>query len=110
MKFNFDFTLTSLDGQALTDEDRTPLHAARTLANVIARQPDSRDALKRFDWAQQLYKSGCIDLDKAGQQEFRELITNIPGLLVLMRGQYLEVIEKKLNEFSNNKSIEDGKS
>jgi hypothetical protein len=109
MQFDFDFTLMGLDGNPLTDELQIPLNAGRTLANVIVRQPEARDALKRYDWALQLYKHGAIDLDKAGQEEFKEMIRTLPGLLVLMRGTLLNAMEKRQKAILN-KTEDNGKS
>jgi hypothetical protein len=109
MQFDYDFTLTALDGKPIIDEQNVELHAGRTLANFIIRQPDTTDALERWDWAQQLYKTSKIDLDKAGQEKFRNLLLTVPGMLLMMRGQLIEVLDKRQKEFQN-KNTDHGKN
>lgn len=102
MKFNFDFTLTGLDGQPLTDETGTELHAGRSAARLIMKSPDpGTDVMMKYDWATQLYKTGCIDLDKAGQAQFKSLFEKMPGIWLSVRGQILEVLEKRQSELTN---------
>jgi hypothetical protein len=99
MKFNFDFTLTGLDGLPLTDEQGTELHAGRTAATLIMRSPDpGTDTMMKYDWATQLYKNGNIDLDKAGQVQFKSLFEKMPGIYLSVRGQIMEVLDKRQQE------------
>ena len=99
MKLNFDFTLTNLDGSALKDEEGVELNAGRTAASLIMKSVETgMDSMEKFDWAQQLYKTGKIDLDKAGQAKFKKVIENIPNVWLIVRGQIMEVLEKRQDE------------
>jgi hypothetical protein len=105
MKFNFDFTMVALDGTSLTDETGTELHAGRALAGMIMRTSEGGpDTMIKFDWATQLYKTGWVDLDKAGQIQFKKMIEGIPNLWLIVRGTILEVLENRKAEFSENKN------
>ena len=101
MKFNFDFTLTNLDGASLTDEQGIELNAARTAANLIMKIPEGGpDIMVKYDWATQLHKTGTIDLDKSGQLQFQKVLESIPNVWLSVRGQLLEVIKKRKDELA----------
>jgi hypothetical protein len=96
MKLNFDFTLIGLDGQPLKDENGDDLHAAKTAANLIMKISEGGpDIMVKFDWANELYKTGSIDLDKAGQDQFKRALETLPNIWLTVRGQLLEVLRKK---------------
>jgi hypothetical protein len=102
MKFDFDFTMTSLDGVPMTDENGMELHAGRTAALLIMKSVDTgADIMTKYDWAQQLFKTGKIDLDKAGQQLFKTMILSMPNVWLSVRGQLAEVMDKRKEELEN---------
>lgn len=93
--------LTGLAGETLTDDKGDELHAAKTAATLIMKNPDAgSDAMIKYDWAMQLYKTGSVDLDKEGQQKFKKLLENIPNVWLVVRGQLLEVIDKRADELT----------
>jgi hypothetical protein len=101
MKLDFDFTLVTLDGLPLTDENGIELHAARTAARLIMRSMDAgADVMTSYDWATQLHKTGTIDLDRAGQQQFRSMFEKMPNVPLAVRGQLLEVLSRKQNDLT----------
>jgi hypothetical protein len=97
MKLNFDFTLLDLDGEPLTS-DGVELHAGRTAAQILMQSTDATDIMTRFDWCTQLHKTGTIDLDKAGQAQFRRAIETLPNVWLIVRARILEVLETKQQE------------
>lgn len=100
MKFNFDFTMLSLDGEPLTDQGNE-LHAGRTAARLIMLTTEpGPDVMVRYEWATELHKTGHIDLDKAGQQAFKNLIQHMPNVSLIARGQLLAVIDKRQSELA----------
>lgn len=100
MKLNFDFTLVDLDNVPLRDTDGIELHAGRTAAKLLMQSTDSIDVMTKYDWATQLHRTGSIDLDRAGQLAFKKAIESIPNVWIAVRGQILEVLEKRKSETS----------
>jgi hypothetical protein len=101
MKFNFDFTLVNLEGEALTDPGGAILHAGRALASLIMQSPEAGpDIMVKYDWATELHKTGSIDLDRAGQAQFKKMIENFPGIYLIVRGRLLEVFDKRNEELT----------
>jgi hypothetical protein len=101
MKLNYDFTLTDFDGEPINDITGMALNAGRVMANILLQNGDpATDAMVRFDWAQQLHRTGQIDLDKAGQASFKKVLETVPNLSLIIRGRLIEVLDKKENELT----------
>jgi hypothetical protein len=98
MKLNFDFTMVGLNGEPLKDGDGIELHAGRTAAGLLMQSTDTADIMTRFDWANQLHKTGIVDLDKAGQAQFRRAIETLPNIWLIVRARILEVLENRQDE------------
>jgi len=99
MKLNFDFTILDLDGSPVKDGQGNELNAGKTAASIIMQSVDpSTDIMTKFDWATQLHKTGSVDLDKAGQVQFRRMIESLPNVSLIIRGILIEVIEKRDSE------------
>jgi hypothetical protein len=90
MKIDFNFLLLDLDDKPVTDQHGEPVKMNKFLANCLANVQKGTEAAKFFDWSMQLWKTGSIDLDKAGQVEFEKAITNLEGPSVLLKGRALE--------------------
>jgi hypothetical protein len=98
MKLNFNFTITSFDGEPVRDELGIELNAGRACANIILNsQVGGLDISERFGWAQDLYRNSELDLDRAGQEKFKTMMANAPNISLLVRGRIMEVLERKMN-------------
>jgi hypothetical protein len=103
MKFNYDFTMVDLDNEPLLDQEGNTLHAGRTLAKMLMQVPDAGpDVMTKFDWAEQLHKTGIIDLDKAGVVAFKKAIEAIPNVWLIVRGILIRTLENRKEEVSNS--------
>ncbi len=99
MKLNFNFQLVDLAGNTLKDENGVELNCAQAAAQILTRSTDTgQDALTKWDWAQQLHKTGEIDLDKAGQAQFRNFFQGVTATWLIVRMRILEVLDKRENE------------
>lgn len=95
MKIDYNFALADFDGNAVLDEKGQTIPAYKAAANIILNSPiGGSDVMKRFRWAQDLYRDQVIDLDKAGQEEFKTAIETAPGVNLLIRGLLLAPLEK----------------
>lgn len=97
MKISYDFILKDFEGNAMQDGKGNDLPAYKAASNLILNSPSGGpDAMKRFRWAQELYQDKGIDLDRAGQQEFREMILSAPDVNLLVRGLLIDPLSKVL--------------
>ena len=92
MKINYQFTPVYLDGSEITLPDGSPLVLSKVLANWIMNLAATRpeDITKYYNWANELYKTGTVDLDNAGRNEFRLLIESLQGVSVIVKVAILD--------------------
>ena len=92
MIINFSFTLLNLDGSDVTKADGSPAIVNQLLAGWIMQTATKNpaDIMKYYNWANELYKTGKIDLDAAGKKEFQTFVENLPDVGILAKGVILE--------------------
>jgi hypothetical protein len=102
MKIKLNFTLRNLDGSEITLPDGSPAVISSLIANLLMNNAaNSKDVIKHFNWATELYNTGEIDLDRAGQKEFKDFIYEIQNLSTLIKGTILCLLEKKDSNVSS---------
>lgn len=92
MKYNFKLEILDLDGNpAFTNGE--PVFLNRVIAHQLASQSKG-DPVKLFDWSMDLWKTGLIDLDRAGRTDFEKFIRDNEALTILVKGRIFEVLNK----------------
>jgi hypothetical protein len=105
MKFNFDTILHDMDGKTpVLDPNGKEVNIGKFAATLLMNSTERTDMYKRFSWAKDLH-AGTIDLDKAGQDEFRKFIENVEGIGLHVRMAILDVLDKRVYQL-NNKQLE----
>lgn len=87
-KLDFNATIIGADGQ----ETKTKLGSA--LAEFIATEQEG-NTVKLYGWVKELRKSNSLMLDDADKRQLEELIEKTNRLFIFLKGQYLDVINKK---------------
>jgi hypothetical protein len=96
MKVKLNFVPKNLDGSDVTLPDGSSAVLSSLVANWIMNNAGAaKDIIKHFNWATELYKTGEIDLDRAGQAEFKDFILNLQGIPTLVKGIIVNVLDKK---------------
>lgn len=94
MKIQFNKAFKDLEDNEVYEGGQT-LYLHKTLAPVMAAQPEGVDVIKFFDWSRAIYKGEEIDLDRKDQETLKTFITNCKQLSVLSKGQLLDCFKRE---------------
>lgn len=67
---------------------------AKVLSQFIGTEQDG-NPVKLYGWHKDLQKNGKLQMDDADTADLRKLITETKRMFVFVKGQLLEVIDKK---------------
>lgn len=89
MILNLDKILVGLDGQDILDATGNPIMLNKALANSLMNSTKG-DAVKYYDWAVRLYKTGTLDLDRSDWDHLKEFIKGLDQVANIYKAQLLE--------------------
>lgn len=89
MTINFAMDAKSLDGSDMIESGEV-INMGKTLANWLANSSKGADAIKFYDWALKLYKTGTLDLDNSDWDKLKKFITEVEGMSNSFRAQLLQ--------------------
>jgi hypothetical protein len=105
MKFNFDTILYDMDGKTpVLDPNGKEVNLGKFAATLLMNSTEKTDLYKRFNWAKDLH-AGLIDLDKAGQEEFRKFVETVDGIGLHVRMAILDVLTKRSKQLDKELGI-----
>jgi hypothetical protein len=96
MKYDFSGNFKMLDGtDMLASDDSKPLNMGKWLANQLV-GASKGEAIRHYDMALKLYRTGKIDLERADQMILKSFINgdSLAGVSILIKAQLIEVLEK----------------
>lgn len=85
MKLNLTKSFTDLDGK----ESETNM--GKVLANMLA-SAQKGDAIKFYDWAISLFRTGVIEIDESDKKTLEKFVT-ASGASMAIQGQLLKVLD-----------------
>jgi hypothetical protein len=81
-KLNLNFAITDLDGNELAKANK--LMAASLMGEK------NGDAVKYFDWAMTLNKSGIIEVDESDFNKIKEIVDKTEAITIIVKAQILK--------------------
>jgi hypothetical protein len=96
MKYDFSGNFKMLDGtDMLASDDSKPLNMGKWLANQLV-SVTKGEAIRHYDMALKLYKTGKLDLERADQMILKAFVNGefLESVSILIKAQLIEVLEK----------------
>ena len=88
---DFNVKMKSLDGTEGNDT------IAKALAMAIG-QKQKGDTVKVYGWYQDLLTGKALNLDKADQKTFRDMVEQDENMFIFFKGQILEILDAATNQ------------
>lgn len=101
MKIDFNIPIKALDG--IVNED---LKVHEQLASLLAQDRATKDAIKTYTLASNMYQKGEIDIDTSDFNYIRSFIDRSENIPALLKGQVLEAIDAQKLSYTKNKKGE----
>ena len=93
IKLDLKFPLLNLDGEELKDERNQSVLASKVFASLLMAQK-SGDAVKYFDWATTLHKTGVVEVDAADFTAIKTLVKdNTDHLMMISKAQLIKYFD-----------------